>query len=156
MKTRRILSFLIATVVVSVTFGPGLRYAAAHGSVTPDSDLCIIKIGYFKAHFKIYQPDTRRQKDYCEDLPDKGHSVFVMEYEHTGLGDVPIDFRIIENVTGKRFFANLDDIEQIDDLDSVTVFHHPFGSTWNWIRAKATTLPKQNRKSTRSCLNYGA
>ena len=101
------------------------REAAAHGSVTPDDDLCLIKIGYFKAHFKIYQPARSGHEDYCEDLPAEGESIFVMEYEHSGLDSVPIDFRIIRNVTDRGVFTNLDDVQAIEDLDAVPVFHQP-------------------------------
>ena len=96
----------------------------AHGSVTPDEDLCIIRIGFFKAHFKIYLPESHGHKDFCEDLPGTGDSIFVMEYEHDGLADVPIDFRIIRNVTGQGRFTNRDHVDAIEDIDSVTVFHH--------------------------------
>ena len=48
-----------------------------------------------------------------------------MEYEHDGLASVPIDFRIIRNVTGQGRFTNQDHVAEIQDLDSVTVFHHP-------------------------------
>lgn len=99
--------------------------ASGHGSVTPDADLCIIRIGFFKAHFKIYQPETRGHREYCEDLPDRGNSVFVMEYEHDGLAEVPIEFRIIENRTGHGRFTNQAMIDAIDDIDAVTVYHHP-------------------------------
>lgn len=99
--------------------------AAAHGSVTPDADLCIIRIGFFKAHFKVYLPESRGHKDYCEDLPGIGNSIFVMEYEHDGLAEVPIDFRIIRNVTGQGRFTNLDHVTQLGDLADITVFHHP-------------------------------
>jgi hypothetical protein len=101
------------------------QIALAHGSVTPDEDLCIIRIGYYRAHFKVYLPRTHAHSEYCEDLPESGETVFVMEYEHSGLAEVPIDFRIIRNVTGKGVFTILDDVQQIDDLDSVTVLHHP-------------------------------
>lgn len=99
--------------------------AAAHGSVTPDADLCIIRIGFFKAHFKVYLPESHGHEDFCEDLPGTGNSIFVMEYEHDGLAEVPIDFRIIENVTGQGRFTNLDHVMQLGNLDEVTVFHHP-------------------------------
>jgi hypothetical protein len=99
--------------------------AVAHGSVTPDDDLCIIRIGYYRAHFKIYLPLTREHNEYCEDIPGTGEAVFVMEYEHSGLGNVPIDFRVIRNVTGKGTFTILEDVEKIDDLDAVTLLHHP-------------------------------
>jgi hypothetical protein len=124
MLLRPHLLVLISTVITAFCFSTSMGNAYAHGSVTPDSDLCIIEIGYYRAHFKIYQPDTRQHKDYCEDLPDTGRSIFVMEYEHEGLGEVPIDFRIIENVTGNGFFANMEDIEKIEDLDGVTILHH--------------------------------
>ena len=96
----------------------------AHGSVTPEDDVCIIRIGYYEAHFKMYLPRTDGHQEYCEDIPGTGETVFVMEYEHSGLGEVPIDFRVIRNVTGNGIFTNLDDVEQIDDLESVTVLRH--------------------------------
>ncbi|MEX0975990.1 MAG: hypothetical protein WDZ50_02700 [Woeseia sp.] len=98
--------------------------SAAHGSVAADDDLCIIEIGYYRAHFKIYLPSERQHREYCEDLPTAGESVFVMEYVHSGLSEVPIDFRIVRNVTGQGRFTRLHDIEQIRDLDEITVFHH--------------------------------
>ena len=97
---------------------------AAHGSVTPEDDICIMRIGFYEAHFKIYLPRTRGHREYCEDIPSVGETVFVMEYEHSGLGDVPIDFRIIRNVTGQGVFTALEDVERIEDLQSVTVIHH--------------------------------
>ena len=96
----------------------------AHGSVTPDDDLCIISIGFFRAHFKVYLPESHGHREFCEDLPAIGDSVFVMEYEHDGLADVPIEFRIIRNVTGQGRFTNEDHVAAIQDLDSETVFHH--------------------------------
>lgn len=112
---------------VSMVSGAALlpHGACAHGSVTPDADLCIIRIGYFSAHFKIYLPESRGHEDFCEDLPDTGNSIFVMEYEHDGLAEVPIDFRIIENVTGQGRFTNKDHVSAIGNLEAVTVFHHP-------------------------------
>jgi len=99
--------------------------ALAHGGVVDDGDLCLINIGYLQAHFKIYVPEERQHEDYCEDIPIRGESVFVMEYVHDGLSEAAIDFRIIRNVTGKGRFANLDDIEAIDDLDAVTIRYEP-------------------------------
>ena len=96
----------------------------AHGSVTPDDDLCIIRIGFFQAHFKVYLPESHGHRDFCEDLPGTGSTVFVMEYDHDGLAEVPIEFRIIRNVTGQGRFTNQDHVAAIPDIDTVTVFHH--------------------------------
>lgn len=101
------------------------QHAAAHGGVVEESDLCVIKISYLKAHFKIYQPLTDGHKEYCEDLPNATESIFVMEYLHDELSRIPVEFRIIRDVTDKGRFARWSDIEAIDDLDSVTVLHQP-------------------------------
>ena len=96
-----------------------------HGGVVREEDQCTIKIGYLEAHFKIYLPETRGQEPFCEDLPSGGVSVFVMEYLHNGLSALPIDFRIIRNVTGLGRFAAAPDIARIDDLEAATVYHQP-------------------------------
>ena len=79
----RLLSCLILFCAFILSFAPG--DVAAHGSVTPEDDICIIRIGYYRAHFKIYLPRTREHKEYCEDIPGTGEAIFVMEYEHSGL-----------------------------------------------------------------------
>lgn len=99
---------------------PGM-VALAHGGVVGEDDLCVINIGYLKAHFKIYVPQESAHDDYCEDIPVRGESIFIMEYQHESLNESLIDFRIIRNVTGKGTFARLDDVQAIDDLESVTV-----------------------------------
>ncbi|HNP34602.1 MAG TPA: FixH family protein [Woeseiaceae bacterium] len=97
----------------------------AHGGVVTEDDRCVINIGYLTAHFKIYVPAKTQHKDYCEDIPVSGESIFVMEYQHDGLSNAAIDFRIIRNVTGKGQYARLQDVEAIGDLDSVTIRHEP-------------------------------
>jgi hypothetical protein len=99
--------------------------AIAHGGVVQEDDLCLIKVSYLSAHFKIYQPLVSGHQQFCEDLPVASESVFVMEYEHDSLAAMPIDFRIIRDVTGKGRFARMEDIDQIEDIESVTVFYQP-------------------------------
>ncbi len=97
----------------------------AHGGVVEDGDLCVIKVNYLRAHFKIYQPRTSGHEQYCEDLPDASESVFVMEYQHDSLSQMSVDFRIIRDVTGKGRFARIEDVDGIADIDSATVFYRP-------------------------------
>ncbi|MDH5501469.1 MAG: FixH family protein [Gammaproteobacteria bacterium] len=99
--------------------------ADAHGGVVEEDDLCVIKVNYLRAHFKVYQPGTSGHKQYCEDLPDAGESIFVMEYLHDSMSEMSIDFRIIRDVTGKGRFARVEDIDQIPDIDSATVYYRP-------------------------------
>lgn len=116
--TSRLIPLLILIACVN-------QQAHAHGGVVEEEDVCVIKINYLKGHFKIYQPRTDGHKEYCEDLPNATESVFVMEYMHAGLGKVPVDFRIIRDVTGKGRFARWEDVEAIADLDAVTEFYQP-------------------------------
>jgi hypothetical protein len=99
--------------------------AAAHGGVVEEDDICVIKVNYLRAHFKIYQPRVSGHEQFCEDLPAAAESVFVMEFMHDALKTMPIDFRIIRDITGKGRFARMVDIQAIDDLDAATVFYQP-------------------------------
>ena len=103
----------------------GAKPVLAHGGVVEEDDLCVIKVNYLRAHFKIYQPSATGHQQYCEDLPAASQSVFVMEYQHDSLSQMPIDFRIIRDVTGKGRFARMEDIEQIGDIDDATVYYQP-------------------------------
>ena len=97
----------------------------SHGGVVLEEDICLIKVGFYQAHFTIFQPETRRHEQFCEDLPDIGDAVFVLEYLHDGLEQMAVDFRIIKNTTGNGQFANLEDIEKIEDIEAITVFYQP-------------------------------
>lgn len=114
----RLLPLLLMLSLVS----PGSN---AHGNVTVDDDLCLIRIGFYQAHFKIYLPRVSGHREYCEDIPWGREAVFVMEYSHGDLGGVPMDFRIIRDVTGMGRFATLEDVRQIDDIEAATVFYQP-------------------------------
>lgn len=115
----------VSLACIGLIVGLGGQNAWGHGGVYVEEDLCVIRIGYLKAHFTIFQPQTRRYTEYCEDLPDVTESVFVLEYAHDGLSAVAMDFRIIQDVTGLGRFARWGDIAKIEDIDQATVFHKP-------------------------------
>lgn len=113
-------SLLLATALAGLSLATS---ALGHGGVVEEDDVCVIKVNYLRAHFKIYQPRTSGHEQFCEDLPDATESVFVMEYMHDALPTMPIDFRIIRDVTGKGRFARIEDVEGIADLEAATVFY---------------------------------
>ena len=102
---------------------PGTAFS--HGSVSPDDDLCIISVNFLRAHFTVFQPETRGTEEYCEDVPDVDRAVFVMEYLHELLNEMAIDFRIIRDVNDIGKFADWSDIEAMGDLEPYTVFYAP-------------------------------
>ncbi len=95
----------------------------AHGGVFLEDDLCVIQIGFFKAHFTIFQPEITANKEYCEDLPNADESLFVLDYMHESLKQMPVDFRIIKNITNKGRATTWQDIVKINNLDKYTVYY---------------------------------
>lgn len=98
---------------------------AAHGSVAFEDDRCLINIGFMQAHFTVFQPETEGNEEFCESIPGVTRSVFVMEYLHSLLNEMEIDFRIVRDIDNLGRFASWEDIEAIADLDAVTVFYQP-------------------------------
>jgi hypothetical protein len=96
----------------------------AGGGMVLREDKCIIEIGFYEAHFTAYQPQTRGNEQFCQELPDVGETLFVLDYLHGSMKEVPIDFRIIKDVTDLGKFVQMKDIEAIDDLNPLTVFYH--------------------------------
>jgi len=97
----------------------------AGGGVVLEDDVCIIWIDFYSAHFTAYQPDSSGNEQFCEDLPDTGETIFVLDYLHQSLKEVPVDFRIIRDVTGLGRYARLEQVEELGDLEQQTVFYQP-------------------------------
>lgn len=97
--------------------------ANAGGGLVLRNDTCIMTIGFYEAHFTAYQPQSTGDTEFCENLPAPGATLFVLDYLHRSLKEVPVDFRIISNVTGKGEFARLADVEALPDVDEVTLFY---------------------------------
>ena len=97
--------------------------AAAHGGVVAEEDTCLLRMGFLQAHFTLHQPESRGSEEFCEDLPDVGSSLFVVEYLHDMMKEMPIDFRIIRDEQGFGIFANWEDVASIADLEAQTVLH---------------------------------
>jgi len=117
--TRLALLLLWCTII---SFAP-VQDVSAHGSIIAGEDICELDIGFLKAHFKIYLPETHQREEFCEDLPVPSSSLFVMEYGHNQLETMLIDFRIIRDVTGYKSFARGEHVAAINDIESVTVFY---------------------------------
>ena len=108
------LSILLLSNPVSARVGLNLR-----------DDVCIIKIGFYEAHFTAYQPQSSGDKQFCRDLPEIGETLFVLDYLHSSMKEVPIDFRIVRNVTNLGKYVQLRDVSEIENIDAHTVFYQP-------------------------------
>jgi len=115
---------------ICVILGGGLlafpiAVTQAGGGVVLEDDVCIIWVDFYSAHFTAYQPDTSGNEQFCQDLPDTGETIFVLDYLHQSLKEVPVDFRIIRDVTGLGRFVKLENVEEIEDIEQHTVFYQP-------------------------------
>ena len=119
-SSRLILGTVLALLIMLVN-----QSAIAHGGVVLEEDRCIINIGFLTAHFTVYQPETQANEEFCEDIPDVTSSVFVMEYLHDFLREMPVDFRIVRDVNDVGEFARWEDVQAIDDLEAATVYYRP-------------------------------
>lgn len=95
----------------------------SHGGVVLEEDQCVIRIGFLKAHFTGYQPKESGNEEFCEDIPEVARSVFVLDYLHEFMKEMPIDFRIIEDVNNFGLYAKWSDIVELGDIESDTVFY---------------------------------
>lgn len=98
-----------------------LTYAG--GGLVLRNDACIIEIDFYSAHFTAYQPQTRGNEQFCQQLPDTGETLFVLDYLHPSLKQVPVSLRIIREVTGQGEYVKVKHIEELEDIDSHTVFY---------------------------------
>lgn len=112
---------LAGLILLLSTVGP----AIAGGGLILRDDVCIITIGFYEAHFTAYQPETRGSEEFCRDFPDTGKTIFVLDYLHSGLKLVPVDFRIIRDTKGLGQFVRWEDVERMVDIEEVTVFYRP-------------------------------
>jgi len=100
-------------------------FAVAGGGMVLEGDICIIRIDFYSAHFTAYQPESSGNTQFCQDIPDTGETIFVLDYLHQSLKEVPVEFRIIRHVTGQGNFVKLKHVEKIKDIEQYTVFFQP-------------------------------
>jgi hypothetical protein len=92
----------------------GATGAMAHGGLSMDEDRCKLRVGRYVMHFVGYQPESASgPREFCEDIPETGRTIVVLDYLNDELRDLPTEVRIIKD-TGSP--ARLED---------VTVLHIP-------------------------------
>ena len=103
----------------------GTSAQAGGGGVVINEDACIIPIDFYTAHLTAYQPDSNDNEEFCQDIPGIGDTIFVFNYLHSSLKRVPVDFRIVKDVTGLGRFVRWEDLQRLGNIESDTVFYQP-------------------------------
>lgn len=103
---------LVASLAALIVLMPG--FAVAHGGLSMEKDMCKLRIGPYMMHFTGYQPEATGTREFCEDIPETGNTIVVLDAVDQVLRTIPLDVRIIED-TG----------EEPDDIEAITVVHLP-------------------------------
>lgn len=94
----------------------------AHGGVSLEDDLCIMKIGKMRAHFTGYQPKVRASQEFCEDIPELGEAIIVLDFLNPALRKMNVEFLILKDIKGKAANTAFSDIEmQLENSDDFLV-----------------------------------
>lgn len=89
--------------------------SSGHGGLSMDEDRCKLRVGRYVMHFVGYQPDSRSgPKEFCEDIPETGRTIVVLDYVDPELRDLPTEVRVIRDTGGAP-----------ERLEDVTVLHLP-------------------------------
>lgn len=98
--------------------------AWAHGGVGIEDDKCILRIGGHRAHFAGYQPEHRASQEFCEDIPEVGRAVLVIDFIQPALRERVVEFRILRDADGlgaKARYEDLGDAGQISQRTMVAL-----------------------------------
>ncbi|MBQ0720254.1 MAG: hypothetical protein KBT88_07680 [Gammaproteobacteria bacterium] len=101
----------------------GVSTVLAHGGVSIEDDVCLIKIDRYKAHFTGYLPQERATQEFCEDIPIATESIFVIDYISDELREMELDFRIIRDVNEIGVLATLADLGGEKAIEDATVYY---------------------------------
>lgn len=88
--------------------------ARAHGDLNMEFDTCVLQVGPNRVHFTGYQPNSTQQ-EFCEDIPQTGRTIIVLDFFDPALRKMQTEFRVIRDVG----------LDEAGDLDPVTIVHLP-------------------------------
>jgi hypothetical protein len=100
--------------------------ASAHGAVTMENDVCKMRIGRMFMHFTGYQPQSSRA-EFCQDIPEVGRAIIVLDMVDKELRDAPISFEVIR-ATGSSAISDFDAVDRKDVIIKLDRKTYPNGS----------------------------
>ena len=99
--------------------------ALAGGGLVLQDDKCILQIDFYSAHFTAYQPGSSGNQQFCRELPATGETLFVLDYLHQSLKEVPVSVRVVRDYTGQGRFVKLKHLGDAETIERNTVFYQP-------------------------------
>ena len=123
MKRRITIRQIVSKVALTMSFLAVCTGALGHGGVSMDDDMCVLRVGPFKAHFTGYQPESRATQEFCEDIPVVSKAIFVIDFIDDELRKMDVDFRVVKDVKAIGVKATLADLGTKADIEAATIFY---------------------------------
>lgn len=95
--------------------------AKAHGGVSLEDDLCVLSLGTYRMHFTGYQPETSGAEEFCEDIPETGTAVIVLDAIDDALRSIPLEVRILKDTQGLGNDAKMEELGDAAAIEAATV-----------------------------------
>jgi hypothetical protein len=99
--------------------------ALAHGGVSMEDDTCVMKIADLRAHFTGYQPEKRATQEFCEDIPELGRAIFVVDFVSNALRGMEVEFRVLNDVKDLKSQGRYEDLGTREEIEAATVVRLP-------------------------------
>ena len=97
-----------------------------HGGVSVENDTCVMDISGMRAHFTGYQPEFRATQEFCEDIPELGKAIVVVDFIERTLRDMSVEFRVLEDVNELGADATYADLGDVAEIEKNTIVSLPF------------------------------
>lgn len=97
----------------------------AHGGVSLEDDLCVLRLGNYQMHFTGYQPEQSGAEEFCEDIPGTGTAVIVLDAIDDALRGIPLEVRILRDDRNLGNDARVEELGGVEAIAAATVAHLP-------------------------------
>ncbi|MFA5938104.1 MAG: hypothetical protein WC809_02015 [Sinimarinibacterium sp.] len=95
--------------------------AHAHGGVSMEDDVCVMRVGQYLAHFSGYQPEFRATQEFCEDIPELGKAIIVLDFIDPALRKQVVEFRVLADARALGMSARYEQLGSAADIDAATL-----------------------------------
>lgn len=112
-------------VMAAVALLGAVSLAQAHGGVSMEDDICVMRIGTMRAHVAGYQPEHRATQEFCEDIPEVGRAIIVVDFTDPVLRESTIDFRILRDTQGLGAKARYEALGDAAQIEAATLLKLP-------------------------------
>lgn len=93
----------------------------AHGGVSMEDDVCVLRVGPYRAHFSGYQPEFRATQEFCEDIPELGKAIIVVDFIDPALRKQVVEFRVLRDERALGMKARYEQLGSQADIDAATL-----------------------------------